>query len=167
MEFDGNSGKLGERIDTVYNARTQGGSASFPRISPDGKYLLFTLAAFGTFPIWHNEADLKMMLLDTGEPVDISVWNDKENTESYHSWSENGRWVMFSSRRLDGRYTRVFIAYLDKNGKPHKPFLLPQKDPRLNTLRLKSFNIPEFMDGRVDMPDNTVELFKCEDNIIQ
>lgn len=167
VEFDGNSGNLGERIDTVYNARTQGGSASFPRISPDGKYLLFTLAAFGTFPIWHNEADLKMMLLDTGEPVDISVWNDKENTESYHSWSENGRWVMFSSRRLDGRYTRVFMAYLDKNGKPHKPFLLPQKDPRLNTLRLKSFNIPEFIDDRVDMPDNSVELFKCEDNIIQ
>lgn len=167
VEFDSNSGKFGERIDTVYNAMTQGGSASFPRISPDGGYLLFTLAGFGTFPIWHNEADLKMMHLDTGEPVDISAWNDRENTESYHSWSENGRWVMFSSRRLDGRYTRVFIAYFDKNGQPYKPFLLPQKDPRLNTLRLKSFNIPEFMDGRVDMPDNTVELFKCEDNIIQ
>lgn len=167
VEFDGNNGKLGERTDTVYNARTQGGSASFPRISPDGKYLFYTLAGFGTFPIWHNEADLKMMLLSTGEPVDISVWNDKDNTESYHSWSENGRWVMYSSRRLDGRYTRVFMAYFDRNGKPGKPFLLPQKDPRLNTLRLKSFNIPEFMDGRVDMPDNTVELFKCEDNIIQ
>ena len=167
VEFDIKSGKMGENVDTVYNAKTQGGSASFPRISPDGKYLLYTLAEYGTFPIWHNEADLRMMRLDTGENVDISVWNDKENTESYHSWSKNGRWVMFSSRRLDGRYTRLFIACLDKNGKPCKPFLLPQKDPRQNTLRLKSYNIPEFMDGRVEMHDNTVELFKCEDKIIK
>ena len=165
--FDSNSGKLGEAIDTVYNARTQGGSASFPRVSPDGKYLLFTLSDFGTFPIWHNEADLKMIDLHTGTSVDIDVWNDNDNTESYHSWSNNGRWVMFSSRRLDGRYTRLFIAGLDKNGKPRKPFLLPQKDPRQNTLRLKSYNIPEFMDGKVVMPDNTVGLFECEDNIIK
>ena len=165
--FDSNSGKLGEAIDTVYNARTQGGSASFPRVSPDGKYLLFTLSDFGTFPIWHNEADLKMIDLHTGASVDIDVWNDNDNTESYHSWSNNGRWVMFSSRRLDGRYTRLFIAGLDKNGKPRKPFLLPQKDPRQNTLRLKSYNIPEFMDGKVVMPDNTVGLFECEDNIIK
>ena len=74
---------------------------------------------------------------------------------------------MFSSRRLDGRYTRLFIAYLDKDGKPYKPFLLPQKDPRQNTLRLKSYNIPEFVDGKVDMPENTVELYKCEDKIIK
>ena len=165
--FDSNSGKLGEAIDTVYNARTQGGSASFPRVSPDGKYLLFTLSDFGTFPIWHNEADLKMIDLHTGASVDRDVWNDNDNTESYHSWSNNGRWVMFSSRRLDGRYTRLFIAGLDKNGKPRKPFLLPQKDPRQNTLRLKSYNIPEFMDGKVVMPDNTVGLFECEDNIIK
>ncbi len=165
--FDSNTGKLGENVDTVYNARTMGGSASFPRISPDGKYMLYTLTAFGTFPIWHNEADLKMTNLDTGEPVDVSIWNDKDNTESYHSWSKNSRWVIFSSRRLDGRYTRLFIAYLDKDGKPCKPFLLPQKDPRQNTLRLKSYNIPEFVDGKVDMPDNTIKLFECKDNIIQ
>ena len=167
VDFDANSGKLGETIDTVYNAKTQGGSASFPRISPDGKYLLYTLADFATFPIWHNEADLRMMLLSNGEPVNVSIWNDKDNTESYHSWSKNGRWVLFSRRRLDGRYTRLFIAGLDKNGKSLKPFLLPQKDPRQNTLRLKSYNIPEFIDGKVEMPDNTVELYKCEDKIIK
>ena len=167
VDFDAAKGTLGNRVDTVYNARTQGGSASFPRVSPDGRYLLFTLADFGTFPIWHNEADLKMIDLTTGAPVEINIWNDKGNTDSYHSWSKNGRWVMFSSRRLDGRYTRLFIAYLDKDGKPCKPFLLPQRDPRQNTLRLKSFNIPEFMDGRVEMPKNTIELFECEDNIIK
>ena len=167
VEFDEAKGMLGNNIDTVYNASIEGGSASFPRISPDGRYMLFTLADFGTFPIWHNEADLKMIDLKTGNPVDINVWNDKGNTESYHSWSKNGRWVIFSSRRLDGRYTRLFIAGLDNNGKPCKPFLLPQKDPRQNTLRLKSYNIPEFIEDRVEMPVNTIKLFECEDNIIK
>lgn len=167
VNFDSAKGALGDIVDTVYNARIDGGSASFPRISPDGRYLLFTLADFGTFPIWHNEADLKMIDLKSGDKVDINEWNDEENTESYHSWSKNSRWVIFSSRRLDGRYTRLFIAGFDKNGKPQKPFLLPQKDPRQNTLRLKSYNIPEFIDGRVEMPDNTVELYKCEDKIIK
>ena len=167
VNFDSAKGAFGDIVDTVYNARLDGGSASFPRISPDGRYMLFTLADFGTFPIWHNEADLKMIDLKSGDKVDINEWNDKENTESYHSWSKNSRWVIFSSRRLDGRYTRLFIAGFDKNGKPQKPFLLPQKDPRQNTLRLKSYNIPEFIDGRVEMPDNTVELYKCEDKIIK
>ena len=167
VAFDSNTCKFGETIDTVYNARVNGGSASFPRVSPNGRYLCFTLSAFGTFPIWHNEADLAMLDLTSGKAVDVKVWNDRDNTESYHSWSVNGRWMLFSSRRLDGRYTRLFIGHFDKNGNAGKPFLLPQKDPRQNTLRLKSFNVPEFVDGKVDMPESTVELFRCPDKLIQ
>ena len=68
--------------------------------------------------------------------------------------------MIFGSRRLDGRYTRLFIAYFDKDGKPHKPFLLPQEDPRYNVWRVKSFNVPEFIDGKVSLPKEAVELFK-------
>lgn len=167
VAFDSKTCRLGETIDTVYNARLHGGSASFPRVSPDGRHLCFTRSAYGTFPIWHNEADLVMIDLSDGKMVDVSVWNDRDNTESYHSWSENGRWMLFSSRRLDGRYTRLYIGHFDKDGKAGKPFLLPQKDPRLNTLRLKSFNVPEFVDGKVEMPESTVELFRCPDKLIQ
>lgn len=167
VAFDAATGQLGSEVDTIYNARTSGGSASFPRISPSGDYLLFTHAAYGTFPIWHNEADLRMIDLHTLQPIDISAWNAKDQTDSYHSWSANGRWVIFSSRRLDGRYTRLFIGYLDRQGKAHKPFLLPQRDPRANELRLKSYNIPEFVDGRIDMPAQAVELFRCPDKLIQ
>ena len=163
VAFDGKTGVLGEQVDTVYNARTAHASASFPRISPDGRYLLFTKAANATFPIWHPEADLKMLDLMTGKQVDIDRINDPRQADSYHSWSANGRWVMWGSRRLDGRYTRVFFAHFDKNGKMSKPFLLPQKDPRQNTLRLKSFNIPEFVDGKIEMPKEVVKLFACPD----
>lgn len=152
VPFDGKSGKLGAQIDTVYHALKEHASASFPRISPDGRYLLFTKSAYGTFPIWHHEADLQMIDLMTGKLLDLDKVNDKKQADSYHAWSANGRWIMFGSRRLDGRYTRVYFAHFGKDGKVSKPFLLPQKDPRLNTLRLKSFNIPEFVDGKIEMP---------------
>jgi hypothetical protein len=103
-----------------------------------------------------------MIDIQTMEPVDVTVWNDPEEAESYHSWSSNGRWVIYGSRRLDGRYTRLYIAHMDEDGVPHKPFLLPQKDPRYNTWRLRSFNVPEFIMGKVDLPKEARKM--CMDN---
>lgn len=163
VSFDATTRTFGEKTDTLYNAHKMGGSVSYPRVSPDGRHLLYTWTEFGTFPIWHQEADLRMMDLQTGNAVDVSVWNDARQADSYHSWSANGRWVMYGSRRLDGRYTRLYFAYFDKEGKAHKPFLLPQEDPRHNTWRLKSYNVPEFVDGQVELPASTIELFKSED----
>lgn len=149
--FDGATGMLGERIDTLYNAEREGGSASYPRISPDGQYLLYTKAAFGTFPIHHQESDLKMLRLMDGTEMDTAILNSGE-ADSYHAWSSNSRWILFSSRRIDGRYTRIFIAWMDAQGKLHKPFLLPQRSPEHNVLRMKSYNIPEFIKGEVCLP---------------
>lgn len=166
IPFDAKTRTFGEQADTLYNAHTQGGSVSYPRVSPDGRYMLYTHSSYGTFPIWHPEADLQMLDLQTLQPVDIRIWNDKEQADSYHAWSSNGRWVMYGSRRLDGRYTRLYMAYWDPQGKPHKPFLLPQKDPRHNTWRLKSYNVPEFILDRVELPEGTDELFECEDKLL-
>jgi dipeptidyl aminopeptidase/acylaminoacyl peptidase len=150
VPFNEETGKLGNRIDTLYNPDVFGGSASFPRISPDNKYLLYTESAYGTFPIWHDEADLKMIDLKTLKQLDTSPVNSTK-TESYHSWSSNGKWIIFSSRRIDGRYTRLYIAELNDDGSFEKPFLLPQKDPFENTTRMKSYNIPEFIQGKVEL----------------
>lgn len=131
-------------------------SVSFPRVS--GDILLFTASAFGTFPIWHSEADLYTLDLRTMEVREAGELNSPD-TESYHSFSSNGRWVIFSSRRIDGRYTRLYIAHHDGEGHFTKPFLLPQEDPRLNTLRLKSYNVPEFVKGEVRPLDAQVQTF--------
>ena len=162
VSFDPQTGNFGDSVETVYDASVLGGSVSYPRISADGRYLLYTWAEYGTFPIWHDEADLRMIDLQTMEHVDVSVVNDPENADSYHSFSSDGRWVMFGSRRLDGRYTRLYIAHMDEDGNMHKPFLLPQEDPRYNIWRLKSFNVPEFIDGEVELPKSVVELFETE-----
>lgn len=146
--FDEVTGQFGQRIDTLYSPSVRGGSVSFPRISPDGNYLLYTEAACGTFPIWHKEANLRMFRLADAEEINVDLLNS-EDTESYHAWSSNGRWILFSSRRIDGRYTRLFMAWMDKEGKLYKPFLLPQQHPEHNTLRMKSYNIPEFIKGEV------------------
>ena len=124
-----------------------------------GKWLLFTGSAYGTFPIWHKEADLYLMNLADGSFRPVQELNS-DDTESYHSWSSNGRWVLFSSRRLDGRYTRLFLAHFDGEGHFGKPFLLPQKQFSHNVLRLKSYNVPEFVQGDPGRLDKAVsELF--------
>jgi hypothetical protein len=69
----------------------------------------------------------------------------KWGAASYHSFSSNGRWVVFSSRRDDGNYTRLYIAYFDSDGRLHTPFLLPQRSPRYYTELFRSYNVPEFL----------------------
>lgn len=137
--------------DTVFMASDYGRSATFPRESPDGKYLLFTLGNYGNFHIWHKSSDLYLKDLTTGEVRPLKEINS-DDVDSYHSWSSNGRWIVFSTRRDDGSYTRPYIAYFDESGRAHKPFILPQKDPDFYMNLFKSFNIPEFMIEPVTVP---------------
>jgi len=148
IAFDAGTGKFGNTVDTLVSAAQTGKSAAFPRVSPDGKYLVFCMSDYGTFPIWHRDNDLYILNPDTKEIQSLVNVNSSE-TDSYHSWSSNGRWMIFSSRRLDGRYTRLFISYFDKEGKMHAPFLLPQKDPLFYDDLLFSYNVPEFIKGKV------------------
>ena len=140
-------------------------SATLPRVSPDGRFLMFTLGNYGVFHIWHREADLYLMDLATGEVRSMDEINSPE-TESYHSWSSNGRWVVFSSRRDDGGYTRPFIAHIDKEGKGSKPFELPQRDPDYHRQFMKSYNVPELMKGPVTItPQEFADVLKASDGV--
>ena len=160
VSFDERSGTLGSKVDTIYSASKNGKSGQLPRVSPDGKFLLFTECESGTFPIHHKEANLEMINLKTMERINTRAINSLD-VDSYHSWSSNGRWIIFSSKRIDGRYTRLFIAHADKNGKFSKPFLLPQLSPERNTTCMESYNIPEFINGKVNIDNNEMtNLFK-------
>ncbi|GHT03555.1 cytochrome c biosynthesis protein [Bacteroidia bacterium] len=129
--------------DTIFEASEFKKSATFPRESPDGRYLLFTLGEYGNFHIWHKSSDLYLLDLQSWELRNLTELNSKD-VESYHSWSSNGHWIVFSSRRDDGSYTRPYIAYF-KDGKAGKPFILPQENPDFYGEFFKSYNIPEFM----------------------
>ena len=153
---------FGAQVDTLYNAKSGGMSASFPRVSPDGRYLLYTLSGYGNFSIWHKDADLYMADLQTGTSRPLVEVNS-DDVESYHSWSSNSRWFVFSSRRIDGLYTRPYIAYVDEDGKVGKPFLLPQKDAGFYQSFMKSFNIPEFITGKVKVRGRVLAIKAKED----
>lgn len=140
-----------ERHELLYSDLTKSPEwfETMPCFSPDGRYLLFTHQSYGQFPIWHKDADLYLIDLDNGSVSTLGALNSKD-VDSYHSWSSNGRWVVFSSRRDDGLYTKPYIAHIDAEGNASKPFLLPQRNPREFYLRLMdSFNIPEFITDKV------------------
>ena len=155
VSFDINNRIFGQSVDTVYNARNFDKSVSFPRISPDGNFLLFTTSGYGTFPIWHKDADLSLYNLKEEKIVDMQPVNSDES-ESYHSWSSNSRWIVFSSRRDDGLYTRLYIAHLASDGRVGKAFMLPQKDSGFYNDFLKSYNIPEFATAEVHLESYSI-----------
>ena len=144
IPFDETTGTIGTQVDTLFSQR----SVCHPRISPDGRYLLYTVADYGTFPIWHPEADLQMMNLQTGAIDSLSIANS-EKSDTYHSWSSNSRWFVFASKRDDGLYGKPYFCYVDSQGKAHKPFCLPQQHPTFYDNNLKSFNAPELGKGKV------------------
>ncbi len=159
--FDPETKQFGEH-ELVFNADTLGMSAVLPRISPDGRWMVFTMSGFGYFHIWHHDADLWLLDLQTGEAKPLAVVNSND-TESYHTWSSSGQWLVFGSRRDDGTFTRPFFAHVDKDGKWGKPFELPQKDPDYNRQLLRSYNIPEFMRGPVTIaPQTFADILKGE-----
>ena len=146
--FDPETGKLGE-IETVIPASEEGKSVTFPRPSYDGCWLMYNKADFSIFPIDHKEADLWLMDLQTGESRPLDEVNSPFS-ESFHNWSSDSRWFLFSSRRDDGLYVQVYISSIDAKGNCTKPFVLPQKNPRKyyhNTLY--SFNVPDFTKAKV------------------
>jgi hypothetical protein len=156
VSFDAAKGTIGLKADTLWNAKKMGGSVCHLKASPDGKYLLYTVADYGTFPIWHREADLQMMNLKTGEIDRLNVVNGP-NSDSYHSWSSNSRWFVFASKRDDGIYGKPYFCYIDSTGKTFKPFVLPQRDPSVYDNTLKSFNIPELSNGPTPFDAKDIE----------
>lgn len=165
--FDSKTRTFGDE-ELVYDAVANNKSVSLPRVSPDGKSIIFAQGRYGCFHIWHHDADIIGLSLNVSLPIttgsitedtaihalpsgrerggglDLTAMNSKDYAESYPSWSSNGKWIMCASRRDDGNYSRVYISYYDGK-KAHKPFLLPQQNPEHNALRMKSYNRPEFM----------------------
>lgn len=159
--FDPRDRRFGER-QLVFAADSLGMSATLPRLSPDGRWLLFTMGESGLFHIWHHDADLWMMDLHDATAGPLTEANS-DDTESYHSYSSNGRWVVFSSRRTDGVFTRPFFTHIDKAGRASKPFELPAADPDYHRQLMKSYNVPELMTGRVTLsPQRFAGILKTE-----
>ena len=157
MSFNSQDRTFG-KPEVVVDASSKERSITFPRVSPDGRYVLYAQGNYGQFHIWHKSSDLwvKDLVADTCYTLRRANSSD---VDSYHSWSSNGRWIVFSSRRMDKNYTRPFIAYFGKDGIACKAFVLPQEDPEQHILLLKSYNVPELTKDAVGVQRE--ELLRC------
>jgi hypothetical protein len=147
IPFDEKNIAFGE-IETLIDAREIDQSTSIPKVSPDGRWLLFHITHRGSNPVWRRDADLYLMDLQTFKWWPLTEANSND-AESYSSWSSNSRWIVFSSKRNDGFVALSHFSHIDENGKASKAFVLPQKDPKFYKSFLKSFNIPELSTGKV------------------
>ncbi|MHC4203327.1 MAG: TolB family protein [Planctomycetota bacterium] len=146
VSFDIGSNSWGQ-VETVLSAEETGLSILLPRISPDGRFLLFCMCDYGCFPVYQSSSDLYIMDLSTGEYRSVAV--NSKYSESWHSWSSNSRWIAFSSKRGDGLFTRTYLSYVDGDGKIYKPFVLPQRDPVYYDSMLETYSVPELVTDRI------------------
>ncbi len=154
VSFDAKTGRIGTEVDTLVNTKETNKSITWPRISYDGKFLMYTEIDYGYFSVWHPEAELWLMDLRTGERRLMKEVNSNRS-ESLHSWSLNSKWFLFTSRRDDGLYTRIYLSSIDEKGTATKPFLLPQRNPKNYYRRLMySYNTPDFTSRRIETDES-------------
>ncbi len=149
VQYNLASNEWGE-VETVINSEDNNKSNIIAKVSPDNKFLVFTATHHGSFPIYLPDADLYILNLQDSSIHKLSC-NSESATDSYHSWSSNSKWLVFSSKRYDIQCARPFFAFIDENGNSSKPFVLPQKDPDFYSTYLITYNVPELIKGPVNV----------------
>jgi hypothetical protein len=153
IPYDPATGEWGES-EVVLDADALGRSITQPRISPDGRFMVTCMSDYSTFPSFQPSADLYLTDLQSGETRRMECNSDR--SESWHSWSSNGRWLAFSSKRADGQFIRVYFAYVDGEGRARKPFVLPQKSPTFYDSFIRLNQLPELVTGPVRAGGDTI-----------
>jgi Tol biopolymer transport system component len=149
IRYDLDADEWGQ-VETVLSAKETGRSIQTPRLSPDGRFLLFAMCDYSCFALYQPNSDLYLMDLETHRYKRLGCNSDW--AESWHAWSSNGRWIVFSSKRPTGIFTHLYFSYVDDRGKASKPFVLPQRDPTFYESFVKLYNVPEFIAGPVRTP---------------
>jgi tetratricopeptide (TPR) repeat protein len=129
-----NGGKGGE-AQPMAGASANGKSNFFPRYSPDGKWVVFCQAT--SFMLLQPDSELFIMPAAGGTPRKMTC--NRSLMNSWHSWSSNSRWLIFSSKE-NGPYTQLFLTHIDENGNDSPPVLLEHF-----TAADRAANIPEFV----------------------
>jgi tetratricopeptide (TPR) repeat protein len=142
-----NDGK-GGKAEPIAGASQNGMSNSFPKISPDGRWIVFVQAKNGL--LMRPDSKLYIVLAEGGQARLMSCNTPLMN--SWHSFSPNGRWLVFSSKSRSP-YTQMFLTHIDAEGHDSPAILIEN-----STAANRAVNIPEFVntapDGieRIDVP---------------
>ncbi len=151
IPFDAAKGAFGTETDTLLNGPRDDRSYTIVRPSYDGRWLMYCVSSRSNFPVAQRDADLWLMDLRTHETRSLTEVNS-DCSESYHNWSSDSHWFVFSSKREDGSYTKLYLACIDDQGRVSKPFLLPQRNPRKYYAEMfDAYNVPDFTKTRVQV----------------
>lgn len=134
-----NNGK-GGKAEPLAGASENGMSNYFARYSPDGRWIVFCQAA--SFMLLQPDSRLYIMPAAGGTPRLMRCNTDRMN--SWHSWSSNSRWLVFSSK-TNTPYTQLFITHINEKGDDTPPVLLEHF-----TGADRAANIPEFVHASPD-----------------
>ena len=151
ISFDAATGRFGTDADTLLNGPATDRSYTLARPSYDGRWLMYCVSSRGNFPVSQKDADLWLMDLRTRQTRPLDEVNSRQS-ESFHNWASGSHWFVFSSKREDGSYTRLYLACVDDNGRVSKPFLLPQRNPKKYYSSLfDAYNVPDFTKTKVSV----------------
>lgn len=132
-----NSGRGGNAVP-VTGAATNGMSNYFARMSPDGRWIVFSMAR--NYMLLQPDSALYILPAAGGQPRRMTC--NTPDMNSWHSWSPNGKWLVFASKLL-GPYTQLCLTHVDERGQDTPPIILE----RMGSPG-RAANIPEFVGGR-------------------
>ncbi|MBM3749500.1 MAG: tetratricopeptide repeat protein [Acidobacteria bacterium] len=151
------NGGHGGRAEPVAGASRNGMSNSFPRVSPDGRWIVFVQCRNGL--LMRPDSQLYIVPAKGGKARRMRCNTPLMN--SWHSFSPNGRWLVFSSKARSP-YTQMYLTHVDERGRDSPPILVENA-----TAANRAVNIPEFVnvptDGllKIDVP--AVEFYRLFD----
>jgi len=114
----------------------------FPKFSPNGKWLVFCQA--DGYMLLRPDSTLYIMPAHGGTPRRMTC-NMADKMNSWHSWSPNGKWLVFASK-ANGPYTQLWLTHIDEQGNDSPPVLLEHF-----TASDRAANIPEFVNIPADL----------------
>ena len=159
ISYDIDTDEWGE-VEPILLSEETGLSLNQPRISPNGKWVTFSLCEYSCWPSYHPDSDLYILDLQKTESTGKAQYHKMEvsssECESWHSWSSNSKWILFSSKKNNPLFNRTYITYVYEDGSLGKAFVLPQRDPAFYDGDLNTYTIPELVSEPVHHTGETL-----------
>ncbi|HMG86187.1 MAG TPA: tetratricopeptide repeat protein [Terracidiphilus sp.] len=129
-----NEGRGGKAVP-VEGASGNGMSNNFPKVSPDGKWIVWVQNKNGL--LMRPDSKLYIVPFSGGKPRLMHC--NMAPMNSWHTWSPNGHWLAFSSKAR-GPYTRLWLTHVDADGNDSPAVIVDD-----TTAANRAINIPEFV----------------------
>jgi Tfp pilus assembly protein PilF len=155
------NGGRGGKAELILGASGNGMSNSFPKVSPDGRWIVFVQAH--NAELMRPDSQLYIVPFQGGEARRLEA--NMYPMNSWHSWSPNGRWLVFSSKSR-GPYTRMYLTHIDEEGNSSPAIFIDNP-----TAANRAVNLPEFVNippnGLMKIDTPAVDMYRDFDRAVE